>query len=349
MEPYRDLAKISGFETFITVNPDNFLERAFQVEGIRVNKSFNFSIPFPASDPNKQKDPAIANIYNLMGNIEGSNFALSDEQMLEYLYTLLNGSDTIAKDLFDAVNRKNILLIGSSFPDWLMRFFIRIISKEPYKNSVKAKYVACDSTFQDKALITFLENNSIKIIPIGLKEEELNGNKVYKNSTAFIEDMFAQCFKNAELKRNEVRYKEAVFISYSWDDKSAAERLKNEFEKNGLNVFFDDDALKTGDRYNQVIKKYIKDCDFFLAIISKNAIQDSNRYVYDKEWRCAIVLDGFKDHSYIRPFIIDDTPPTDARIPEEIRGLNIEKIIDFNDLGSIVRKFIKENNLTPIT
>jgi len=253
------------------------------------------------------------------------------------------------KDLFDAIKDKAILLIGCSFPDWFMRFFIRIIAKEPFKGGIKTKYVACDRTLQDIELSYFLQNNAIKIIRIGATSPQItNEDKEYRNSIEFIDELSEEWKKNTAETRNQTRFKEKIFLSYSWDDKVIVERLKNEFEKNGVQVFFDDDELKTGDRYNQVIKKYIKNCDYFLPIISKNSIENKNRYVYDKEWKSAIVLDGYKDESYLRPYIIDDTPPTDDRIPEEIRNINIEKVIALNELGSIVRRFIAENKLTVI-
>lgn len=346
LDPYRKLIQINGFESFVSVNYDNFLERAFEAEGKHVNKSMNFSIPFPATNPNDRKDPALAKIYNLMGNIEGYNFAMTDEQSLEYLYMLQNGTDTIAKELFDTIARKNILLVGSSFPDWFMRFFIRIISNERFKNSIKAKYVACDQTLHDSELTSFLENNATKVIPIDAGVTSTEGETVYKSSCEFIEEMFEQTTQGGASKTNEIKFKEIAFISYSWTDKALAEQIRSEFEKNGVNVFFDDDELKTGDRYNQVIKKYLKECDYFVALISQNSIGDQSRYVYDKEWKFAIFFDD--ERHYIRPYIIDDTNPVDPRIPEEMRILNIEKITDFGDLGKVVRKFIQENNLTPI-
>ena len=349
LEPLRKLVRINRFETFITVNIDNFLERAFAAENKHVNKSFNFSIPQTAVDPGNKKDKAIPSIFNLMGNIEGYNFALTDEQCFEYIFTLQKGNDAIAKELFDSTYQKNTLFAGCSTPDWFMRLFIRVISSERYKDSLKDKYIACDCTLKDKELLTFLENNSVKVIPIGSTEQAMNGNKVYKNSIEFIIDICNQCGVGGTELPNDPRYKEILFISYSRDDKSLAERLRNEFERNGLKVFFDDDTLQIGDRYNEVIRKSIKDCDYFVALISENAINDKARYVYDKEWRTAIVLNSFKDHSYIRPFIIDQTNPTDARIPEEIRNLNINTIKNFEDLGRTVQKFIRENSLTQIT
>jgi hypothetical protein len=353
LEPYRKLAEITGFDTILSVNPDNFMERAFEAAEIPINEPVNYSIPLPALDQDRNQDQALVSIYNLMGNIQGYNFALTEEQSLEYLHLLQKGEDTICKDLFDAIKDKAILLIGCSFPNWFMRFFIRIIAKERFKNGIKTKYVACDRTLQDIELSYFLEHNATKVIRIGSpsvsKKDEDKDDEVYRDSIEFIDEMHRVWKEYRGEIVGRIRFKEKVFLSYSWDDKSVVERLKNEFEKNGISVFFDDDSLKTGERYNQTIKNYIKNCDFFLPIISKKAIENKDRYVYDKEWKSAIVLDGYKDRSYIRPYIIDDTPPTDQGIPEEIRELNIEKVPGLDNFGPLVRKFIKENDLTLLT
>jgi len=349
LEPYLKLAKIKGFETILTVNPDNFLERAFEAIQRPVNDSINYSIPVASVDQDKKSDRALVNIHNLMGNIEGNSFAVTEEQSLEYMHMLQRGMDTVAKDLFEAMRGKAILLIGCSFPNWFMRFFIRIIAKERFKNGIKTKYVACDHTLQDVELSYFLKNNSIKLIHVGAAHSPgINEDQVYKNSIEFIDKMHGKWEEIIDPIVGQTRFKEKVFLSYSWDDKDVVERLKNEFEKNGVSVFFDDDALKQGDRYHEVIRKYIKDCDYFVPIISKNAIGDRNRYVYDKEWRSAIVLDGYKEESYIRPYIIDDTPPTDSGIPEEIRVLNMAKVAQADEFGRVVRDFITENNLTAL-
>lgn len=350
LEPYRKLAEIKGFETILTVNPDNFLERAFEAIQRQVNDSINYSIPVASVDQDKKNDRALVNIHNLMGNIKGHSFAVTEEQSLEYMHMLQRGMDTVAKDLFEAMRGKAILLIGCSFPNWFMRFFIRIIAKERFKNAIKTKYVACDSTLQDLELSYFLETNSIKLIRIGTAlDSDRKGEEVYRNSIEFIDKMHG---KWEEIIRNNpqapTRFKEKLFLSYSWDDRPIVERLKNEFEKNGVSVFFDDNDIKQGARYHEVIKKYIKDCDYFVPIISRNAIGDRNRYVYDKEWRSAIVLDGYKEESYIRPYIIDDTPPSDSGIPEEIRVLNMAKVAQVDEFGSVVRDFIAENNLTAL-
>ncbi|NDH69320.1 MAG: TIR domain-containing protein, partial [Gammaproteobacteria bacterium] len=90
----------------------------------------------------------------------------------------------------------------------------------------------------------FLEKNATKVIPIGIGTEAQLSGVIYKDSIDFIKQIFDQCVEAQETTSNQVRYKEVVFISYCWTDKSLAERFRNELEKNGINVFFDDDALK---------------------------------------------------------------------------------------------------------
>ena len=133
LEPLQKLTKISNIDTILSGNFDNFLERAFEAENKTVNPSVNFSIQDSNPDDGKlDRDKALSRIFNLMGNVKGSDFALTEEMQLEYLYRLLmgNNKDANSKALFEAVHNKSILFIGCSFPNWYMRFFIRTIAKK---------------------------------------------------------------------------------------------------------------------------------------------------------------------------------------------------------------------------
>lgn len=359
LDPFRKLAKITNINTILSVNFDNFLERAFEAESIKLNNSINFSIQDNNySDESINYDKALTRIFNLMGNVKDSDFALTEEMQLEYLYSLLIGKNANIKALFEAVKNKSILFIGCSFPNWFMRFFIRTISKNRYKTG-RSKFVASDRTTQDIDLSTFLENNKTSVIPIGvsMKSSE-KAETVYKNSIEFIDKLFELTEINKGISTdNKPRYKEKLFLSYSWSDKLIIKKFKNEFEKCGVELFFDDDDLRNGDNFSDTISEYINKCDYILPLISNNSINRKESYVYDKEWTQAIYVEKFKKSSglfkdgqetYIRPYIIDETSPTDDRIPEEIRKRNITSVPSEDDFGEIVRKFIKENNLTEI-
>lgn len=359
LEPFRKLARISNFETILTVNFDNFLERAFEAEGKQVNPSINFSIQDSSdSEDNLDYDKALVSIFNLMGNIKDTDFAISEEMQLEYLFRLLNGKDAKTKRLFEAVKNKSILLIGCSFPDWFMRFFIRTISIKRIKTG-KSKFVASDRTSQDLDLSSFLENNKTSVIPIGSNVmSKKNDDEVYKNTVEFIDELFAKTQNSdAIITENKPRYKEKIFLSYSWTDKPIITKMKNEFEKCGVELFFDDDDLRNGEDFAEAIADYINQCDFILPLISENSLSRKESYVYSKEWSQAIFIEQFRKKSnlfregqetYIRPYIIDKTSPMDARIPDVIRDRNITTIPLEDGFGKMVRKFIKENNLTEI-
>ncbi|MEO8148072.1 MAG: toll/interleukin-1 receptor domain-containing protein [Bacteroidia bacterium] len=345
-EPLRKIIKIKGFENFVTVNIDNFLERAFEAEGKKVNGSINFSIQDSKSDSDEKNDRALPNIFNLMGNIKWGKFAASDEESLEYLYMLKNDSTNKNKALFDMLDGKILLFIGCNFPDWFMRFFIRIIANERYTYSNRTKYVASDHILMDKDLMDFLEGNKTSIIPIG-NNNSGSENLQIENSIVFLDEIFNQCGQNGESVVADLHYEGFVFLSYCRDDAATAEKIKNEFERNGIKVFFDVDSLKTGIEYDKILKNAIEECNYFIALISKNSIGDKDRYAYGTEWNHAIAFDNKRN--YIRPYIIDDTLPVDMSIPREIRDKTIKTIKNIDNYGEVVRAFIKENNLIPVT
>ncbi|MEM7186586.1 MAG: toll/interleukin-1 receptor domain-containing protein [Bacteroidota bacterium] len=358
LDVYRKLTRIEGFQTILTVNFDNFLERAFEAENnTHVNPSVNFAI-HNSDDVNEQKhDPQLKNIFNLKGSIHGTDFALTEEMSLEYLYRLQNENDKKKTDLFKAVKGKAILLIGCTFPDWFMRFFIRTISDDRFVDGRRKKYVASDHIAEASNLASFLKNYKTNVIPIGVDLEDDQNEKVYSSTFEFVDELVDELEENEGLVQNEPLYKEKVFLSYSWGDKPLVTKLKNEFEKSGVELFFDEDDLRNGERFGDTISGYINNCDYIVPIISENSIKNKESYVYSKEWTRAIIIEQFKGSTdqfpdgrdtYIRPYIIDGTSPTDDRIPEEIRSRNITSIPSEKEFGKIVRTFIKENNLTKI-
>lgn len=352
LEPYRNLAKIKGFEAFLTVNIDGWLERAFEAEGLFVNPSINY-FPSASFDPKQKIQENQPKVFNIMSSVHSTNFAMTEEQSLEYLYSLQSESSDISNKLFDTIRDKDILLIGCSFPNWFMRFFLRIMAQSPFTDSRITKYVACDNTLQDKELAAFLQSNAISIIHISNEPiNGYNGDSIFKNSIEFIHKMYDQCFVKPDgddnIVREEPLFVEELFLSYSWGDKVMMEELKNEFRKHGVKIFFDDDNLKTGDQFGKKIKDKIRDCDYFLAFISKNSLERKDSYVYDKEWRFAFFLDEEGEKKYIRPYIIDDTSPTDKNVPEYLRKMDIETLEDTVDFSKMVRDFIRDNELTKI-
>jgi len=346
LEPFVQLVKIPAFKTYITVNFDDFLERSFRNLDVDFNKPLNLSLPSLESDRNEIVE-TLPKVFNMLGTIREKNFALTDEDFLEYIFFIKEKgeSEFIFNQLLKSIEDKSFLLIGCSFPNWLMRFFIRIISNEPFSKKNKSKFIADDKTPTDTALTTFLEFFNVKIVNISQKK--------FTNSLDFVNQLSREWEKLGFNRRREPIYKEEIFLSYSRKDFHFVKRVCNEFENQGVKVFIDKIGLNVGDVHDPILKeKTIKHCDYFIPFISKNSISDNESYAKKNEWKWAIARrvineEGMRN-SFIKPYIIDETLPNDPGIPEDFKKLIIVSITDKSEIRELVSEFITKNEFTKI-
>ena len=59
-----------------------------------------------------------------------------------------------------------------------------------------------------------------------------------------------------------------VFLSYAREDADTARRIYNDLKKQGIIPWFDEEDLLPGQKWETVIKKEIRESDFFLLLIS---------------------------------------------------------------------------------
>ena len=109
-----------------------------------------------------------------------------------------------------------------------------------------------------------------------------------------------------------------VFLSYASEDRQAARRLGEALPTYGLEVWYDESELGGGDAWDQKIRRQIRDCDYFLALISAQTEARHEGY-FRREWRMAVerTLDMADDHTFLLPMVIDDTAQAGARVPEK--------------------------------
>ena len=60
----------------------------------------------------------------------------------------------------------------------------------------------------------------------------------------------------------------AIFLSYAREDAAAAQRIAEALRSQGVEVWFDMNELRGGDAWDQKIKKQIRECALFAAVIS---------------------------------------------------------------------------------
>jgi TolB-like protein len=119
----------------------------------------------------------------------------------------------------------------------------------------------------------------------------------------------------------------SVFLSYASEDRQAAQALRDALETYGLEVWYDESGLDGGDAWDQKIRRQIRECDFFMPVISAQTDTRLEGY-FRREWRLAVerTLDMADDHPFLLPVVIDDTPQARARVPERFLGVQWTRV-----------------------
>src|SRR3954470_24641832 len=106
----------------------------------------------------------------------------------------------------------------------------------------------------------------------------------------------------------------SVFLSYASEDRQAAQAVRDCLPALGLEAWYDESALDGGDVWDQKIRRQIRECDFFIPVISAQTEARSEGY-FRREWRLAVerTLDMADDHIFLLPIVIDDTAEAGAR------------------------------------
>ena len=113
---------------------------------------------------------------------------------------------------------------------------------------------------------------------------------------------------------------QAVFLSYASQDTDAARRIHDALRAAGIEVWFDQSELRSGDAWDAAIRRQVRECALFIAVISANTNARSEGY-FRREWNLAVrrMLDMADDQPFLLPVLIDDTPEPAARVPDRFR------------------------------
>ncbi len=110
----------------------------------------------------------------------------------------------------------------------------------------------------------------------------------------------------------------SVFISYASEDRTAARTLRDTLVAAGLDVWYDENELGGGDAWDQKIRRQIRDCEYFVPVISATTEARKEGY-FRREWRLATdrSLDMADDVLFLIPVVIDGTTESTARVPDK--------------------------------
>ncbi len=355
LEDYIKLASINKFKFYINTGPDNFLLDAFKKLNDRQPK-FIASQLLESNNNNTLIDdpsefsPVVFNIFgSIMDGSNGNNCAITDENYIELIVKLQeesNKQNSCFYTLFNFFRPTNLLIIGSSFPDWLMRFLIRLISSRRYTQS-NQKLISDTQTLGKTEFANFLKQYNGQVIT--------QQGVPFASAGDFVNALYQNVYGPKPVAAP--RYKEKVFISFISDDRNIAQMLNKAFKEKGVDTFFDGDEVFAGTNFENVIKPALQACDYFLPVITTNSITDPinvKRYVY-KEWMLANFRkvtkeDTGEEATFIKPYSFGSGNINMEVYKIYFEGIGMEKVTDVTEDGfrTFAENFISRNNLTPV-
>src|ERR1700691_1989183 len=121
----------------------------------------------------------------------------------------------------------------------------------------------------------------------------------------------------------------AVFLSYASQDADAASRIRDALRAAGIEVWFDQSELRGGEAWDSSIRRQVKNCKLFLAVISASTQAREEGY-FRREWNLAVArtLDMAHDTAFLLPVVIDATSDAEARVPERFQEVQWTRLPD---------------------
>jgi hypothetical protein len=307
-QPLCDLARITDFRLFVSTTFDDTLARA--IDSARAGNGpptdqIAYAPNLPGDRTSDLPDEWTDNyraVFHLFGRASPSPFfAIDDEDVLEFIYSLQAEKGVRPERLLAELRRCHLLLIGCNFADWLSRFFIRLANQVRLSGDrPKKEFLVGDGMAHDQSLTLFLERFS-------------HNTRVYPgDAQSFVSELLRRWIERHPQGAAPIPTTQAqtpapasqiggVFISYSHEDIDAALLLSAELEKIGAGViWFDKRRLKPGDEWDAKIKAAVKSCDLFLPLLSSNTEAREEGY-FHAEWNIA---DERRELIFGRTFII---------------------------------------------
>jgi hypothetical protein len=337
----RQLARIADFDLFVTTTFDTLLEQAINEErfgGAQSTEAIAYSPNRVVDLPSEREKLTRPVVYQLLGRLSASpTYVISDEDTLEFICALQSEHLTPER-LFHELEHSHLLVIGSSFTNWLARLFLRMTKRHRLSDPRDVgEVLADDHSVRDTRLMGFLQQVSVRT-------------RVFSGGQKFVDELYRRwsarhgsgnviplAAPTRFLPPEREMPDNAVFVSYTREDLAAVQRLKTGLDAAGITTWFDLERLEGGDDYDRKIQRNIARCSFFVPVLSA-ATQRRVEGYFRREWSYAIdrTRNMADEALFILPVCIDDTDVTAAGVPDRFKSLHFTRLAN----GEVTPEFV---------
>jgi hypothetical protein len=305
------LAEIERLDLFVSLTFDSLLARALdQVRfgGNPVTQEIEFSINQSTAAQSQAlavRPGAAPVVFNLFGRADSkSDFAIHDEDVLEFIHRLVSGDVSPPDWLLSELRNRHLLVLGAHLPDWLGRFVLRAATRDRLRLAQRAYFIARESGPADATLAGFLYRFGRETrIDVFNGDAETFVNELAQRWT--LRHPRSAPSDAAPARRDEPR-RGNIFISYGRENLASVERLHGAIQELGGDAWFDRAELAPGDAWEKKILPQIqRDVRLFVPVISARTGLRDEGYVF-REWREAIERSKkIIGRRFIVPIVVD--------------------------------------------
>jgi hypothetical protein len=322
------LASIEGFQLFISTTFDPLLPRAVESaspggkpEERRGASSLRDACPDLPLELSDMQKPDQRFVYQILGRAKAyRDFVVWDDDVFRFLLRLDQQLPLLPK-LSEALQKSHFLVLGLSFADWLLRFFVHIIKHQPLSELASSElfvFEKLDPAEREKVVVYFSRlTKQIRVLPTDPIDfiSELHG-RWRKKYPAPVRDPYLMNKTNREKQRA----RGCIFVSYASPDLEIARFIVSQLQNAGCLVWFDKEQLQPGENWEEELRKAVEErCGLFLSIISDHTAVRLEGYDIFERKLAAKRREKLADNAiFYLPLRIDDGDPL---IPEnEPRG-----------------------------
>ncbi|GJL76022.1 toll/interleukin-1 receptor domain-containing protein [Nitrosomonas sp.] len=307
----RLLAGIRAFTLFVSLTPDNLLERVMRtVNPSLVIKTSSYS-PRDASESlgDLLLRQGERGIFQMLGSCTqvGSGFAIHEEDTLEHLYRLQSDGTRRLTTILSELRRRDKLLINCNFPDWLGRAMLRLINDNRLYTTDKTTWEFLCPHADDAGLHAFLTQYSLNTIGFDGETDAL-----IKKLAQILETVQPPPASPAMAVSKANGQGPTIFVSYASENAGFVRMIADRLPGLGFSdVWLDRKKLIGGDDWSDRIDEAIEKCDFFMPVISREADAQREK-VFWSEWKDAIKRSRRVKDVFLIPVGIDPDFPAKA-------------------------------------
>jgi len=304
------LADVGAFDLFVSLTFDSLMARAIdqvRFAGQATTREIEFSINQSTAEQNEALKVRPGNapvVFNLFGRAASkSDFAIHDEDALEFIHRLVSGDVAPPEWLLSELRNRHPLILGVHMPEWLGRFVLRAATQDRLRMAQRAYFVAGENAPSEAHLMEFLHRFG-RETSVAVWEG---------TSRDFVQELHRRWVlrhpPNAGVEsgtRSAGTVRESIFISYGRENLVEVERLHSAIKSIGGDVWFDKAELSAGDQWEKKILPQIqRNVQLFVPVISDRTAQRTEGYVF-REWREALERSKkIVGRRFIVPIVVD--------------------------------------------